>query len=132
MLTEPLSGEQISALGVLALASVGDSVFDLMVRAHLCAGGTSRADDLHRKRVEFVNARAQAKAVQLLTPLFSAEEADIFRRGRNAQPGTIPPAASRAEYQAATALETLFGWLYLRGSYSRLKEFFEVIINAAA
>ena len=48
----------------------------------------------------------------------------MFRRGRNASPHSIPQNASREEYQAATALEALFGWLYLNGRCDRLNELF--------
>jgi ribonuclease-3 family protein len=129
MLSTPLSENQIAALGILAIASVGDSVYDLMVRARLCADGIAKAEEVHTMRVSFVNARAQAKAAERLSPLFTKEEAAVFRRGRNAETGNIPQAASRAEYQAATALESLFGWLYLRGRSDRLRELFEVIID---
>ena len=127
MLTEPLSDEQINRLSVLALASVGDSVFDLMVRTRLCRSGTAKARDLHLSRVDLVNARAQAQAAERLEPVLTEEEKAVLRRGRNARISYIPPSASRAEYQAATALEALFGQLYLRGRLERLKELFDVI-----
>jgi ribonuclease-3 family protein len=129
MLTAPLSEEQINSLGILAMASVGDSVYDLMVRARLCAGGIARAGEVHNKRIAHVNARSQAKAAERLVPLLSTGEAAVFRRGRNAQTGNVPPSASRAEYQSATALEALFGWLYLSGRTERLCELFEVIAD---
>ena len=53
----------------------------------------------------------------------------MFRRGRNASPHSIPHAASRAEYQTATALEALFGWLYLQGRTQRLNELFTVMME---
>lgn len=128
MLSAPLTETQIASLGILTVASVGDSVYDLLVRAKLCAEGTARAEDLHNKRIQYVNARAQAKAARelILTP----EEAGIYRRGRNAQTGSVPPSASRADYQAATALEALFGWLYLSGREERLRELFELAADS--
>ena len=53
----------------------------------------------------------------------------MFRRGRNASPHSIPQNASRGEYQAATALEALFGWLWLRGEKERLNELFEMMME---
>ncbi|MDR1669486.1 MAG: ribonuclease III [Oscillospiraceae bacterium] len=132
MLFTPLTENQISALGILAVASVGDSVYDLMVRVKLCAEGVARAEEVHNKRVEYVNARTQAKAARTLVPLLSPEEAGIFRRGRNAQTGSVPPSASKAEYQAATALEALFGWLCLSGRDDRLRELFAYTQGASA
>jgi ribonuclease-3 family protein len=83
---------------------------------------------VHTLRVRYVNARAQALAAERLLPLLSEEEAALFRRGRNARPGNIPASANRAEYQASTALEALFGWLWLSGRHERLRELFEAII----
>ncbi|MEI3103787.1 MAG: ribonuclease III domain-containing protein [Oscillospiraceae bacterium] len=48
-------------------------------------------------------------------PLLTQEEQDVFRRGRNANVHSIPAHASRAQYQQATALEALLGYLYLQG-----------------
>ena len=49
----------------------------------------------------------------------------MFRRGRNTSPHSVPQNASRADYQAATGLEALFGWLYLQGRTDRLNELFQ-------
>jgi ribonuclease-3 family protein len=122
-----MTKEEIDSLGILAVASVGDSVYDLMVRTRLCAEGAARAKDVHTRRVLHVNARAQAVAAEHLLPLLSEEEAALFKRGRNARPGNIPSSANRAEYQAATALEALFGWLWLGGRHERLRELFELL-----
>ena len=64
-----------------------------------------------------------------LLPQLSEEEADVYRRGRNTAPHSVPKAASRAQYQAATGLEALFGWLYLQGRTQRLNELFEIIMS---
>jgi ribonuclease-3 family protein len=124
-----LDEKQTDALGVSAVASVGDSVYDLMVRTRLCADGITKGQDVHAMRVTFVNARAQAAAAERLKPLLTDKELTVFRRGRNTKPGHIPPSSDRAEYQAATALEALFGWLWLTGKTDRLSELFEVVIR---
>ena len=56
--------------------------------------------------------------------MLTEAEQEVFRRGRNAHVYSIPQHASRAEYQQATALEALFGWLYLRGQRARINELF--------
>ena len=129
MLSEPLTPAQIQNLGMLTLASVGDCVYDLMVRARLCAEGTARARALHKSRVARVNARSQAEASARILEFLTEEEADIFRRGRNTRTGSQPKNASRGEYQTATALEALLGWLYLLGREERLRELFERLEN---
>ena len=117
---------QISALG---LAHCGDAVFELMVRSWLCLHGKATSKGLHRATVRYVAAPAQARAVERILPLLTGEEGDVFRRGRNTSPHSVPQNASRADYQAATGLEALFGWLWLQGRTERLNQLFAVIME---
>ena len=126
-----LERDALLSLSSLGLAHLGDGVFEVMVRSWLILRGKARAKDLHRATVRYVAAPAQAAAVERLLPLLTQEEADVYRRGRNTAPHSVPRAASRGEYQAATGLEALFGWLYLQGRIERLNELFEVIMAEA-
>lgn len=121
----------LDALSALGLAHMGDAVFELMVRSWLCLGGKATAKGLHKAAVQYVSAPAQARMAERLKPLLTEPEQDVFRRGRNASPHTIPQHASREEYAAATALEALFGWLWLRGERARLNELFAVMMEGA-
>ena len=123
-----LERDALLSLSSLGLAHLGDGVFEVMVRSWLILRGKAKARDLHRATVRYVAAPAQAAAVERLLPLLTPEEADVYRRGRNTAPHSVPKAASRAQYQAATGLEALFGWLYLQGRTERLNELFEVIM----
>lgn len=78
--------------------------------------------------MQYVPAPAQAAAAARILPLLDEEESGVFRRGRNTAPHSGPRAASREEYQTATALEALFGWLYLQGRTDRLNELFSAIM----
>ena len=64
-----------------------------------------------------------------LVEMLTEEEAAVFKRGRNANPHSHPRGATRREYQVATGLEALFGWLYLRGETGRLNELFEMMME---
>ena len=121
--------DEIRAVSNLGLAHVGDGVFELMVRSWLCIRGKATNRGLHKATIRYVSAPAQAKAAEKILPLLSEEEADVFRRGRNANTHTIPKAASREEYQAATALEALFGYLWLKGETGRLNQLFETMME---
>jgi len=121
--------ETLNGISNLGLAHLGDAVFEVMVRAWLCLHGKATAKGLHRAAVRYVAAPAQAKAVEKILPHLTEEEGDVFRRGRNASPHSIPQNASREEYQAATALEALFGWLYLQGRNDRLNELFTMMME---
>ena len=121
--------DEIRAISSLGLAHLGDGVFELMVRSWLCLHGKATNKGLHRATVRYVAAPAQAAAAERLLPLLSGEEADVFRRGRNTSPHSVPKAASRSDYQTATAVEALFGWLYLQGRTQRLNELFSIMME---
>ena len=120
--------DQLLSLSSLGLAHLGDSVYEVMVRSWLCLHGKAKAKDLHRATVHYVAAPAQAERFGRIEAMLTLEEADVFRRGRNTAPHSIPKAASRGEYQAATGLEALFGWLYLQGRTERLNELFTAMM----
>ncbi len=130
MVSEPLLPErQLQAMSVLALAHVGDAVFELLVRTELCRRGKLTAGALHRETVLRVSAHAQAQAAGRLLPRLSEAERELYRRGRNTKVHAVPHSAAAGEYHAATALEALFGWLYLRGETRRLEELFSCIME---
>ncbi len=116
--------ETINAISNLGLAHLGDGVYELMVRSWLCLHGKATAKGLHKAAIHYVAAPAQAQRVKRILPDLTQEELEVFRRGRNASPHSIPQNASREEYATATALEALFGWLYLKGRNDRLNELF--------
>ena len=120
---------EINRISVLGLAHIGDGVYELLVRSMLCRRGCTAVGAMHRQAVSYVNAPAQAEAVKKLLPLLSPDELDIYRRGRNAKVNSVPQNAELSEYHAATGLEALFGWLFLRGDQTRIDELFSVIVG---
>lgn len=108
----------------LGLAYLGDAVYEVMVRAWLCLHGRLTPSRLHRAALDYVAAPRQAVMAQRLLPLLTEEELRAYKRGRNATPHAHPRGATRQEYQIATGLEALFGWLYLQGETDRLNELF--------
>ena len=113
-------------LSPLALAFLGDAVFELYVREKLLLQGNARAQQHHRKAVGYVCARAQSKAVEEIAGLLSPDEESVYRRGRNAH-SRPPKNADVADYRRATGLEALFGYLHLCGETGRARDLFQVI-----
>lgn len=113
----------------LALAYIGDSVYEVYVRQYLLARGEIKPHLLHRAATRFVSAKAQADQLQLLLEQLTEEEQSIIRRGRNAKPGTMPKNADPADYHKATAFEALIGFLYLSGKAERLHSLIEQAIT---
>ena len=121
---EPMSPAEVNALSSLALAHVGDAVYELLIRGMLAARGPAAVQDLHRQTVAYVRAEAQARTVQKLLPLLTDEETAVYKRGRNSHVHGIPAHANPGEYHAATGFEALLGWLYLQGRTGRIDELF--------
>jgi ribonuclease-3 family protein len=124
-----LDEEALRGMSVLGLAHIGDAVYELLARTWLCAHGKTTSKGLHKDTVALVRAPAQAKAAARLMELLTEEELAIFKRGRNAKVNSVPKHAELSDYHAATGLETLFGWLYLRGGRDRLNTLFAHILE---
>lgn len=122
-----MTDAEVGAFSTLALAHIGDGVYELMMRTALAQSGVTGAAHLHRETVRRVNAPAQAAAVEHIHDHLSEQELAVYKRGRNAKVNGIPQKAEVAEYHAATGLETLFGWLWLKGETARLVELFHMI-----
>ena len=124
-----VSRDELLAASSLGRAHLGDAVFEVLVRGWLAVHGKAKPKDLHKATVSYVSAPAQAGMAERILPVLNEEEADVFRRGRNAAPHSIPKAASRGQYQTATALEALFGWLWLQGRHERINELFGLMME---
>lgn len=127
-----LSRGSILEISTIGLAHMGDAVFELLVRAWLCAHGGATGRGMHRAAVRLVCAESQAEKAEKILPLLTEEERAVFRRGRNAQVHTVPHHASRAQYGEATALEALLGWLYLQGRLERINQLFCIMMEEEA
>ena len=104
----------------LALAFIGDSVFDLVIKSVIVEKANCQVNKLQNKTSKIVRATTQALIVDALKDVLTEEEASIYRRGRNAKPYTKAKNASYSEYCKATGLEALVGYLYLKGDTERL------------
>ena len=127
--TIQLSSDEIKGISSIGLAHLGDAVYELLVRTWLCAHGKATGKGLHRATIELVCAPKQAEFSEKILPLLTEEEQAVFKRGRNANVHSIPQHASRAQYQQATALEALLGWLYLNGRRERINELFNIMME---
>ena len=127
METMPAQKIDLREISPLALAFVGDSVLELLVRQRLVEYHRMAPGRLNAEKVKYVSARAQFREEQLLEPLFTAEEMDVFKRGRNASRTAVSKHATPEEYRASTGFECLLGWLYLRGDTARIGQLFEAM-----
>lgn len=115
-----LKKEDIRSFSPLVLAYIGDGIYELVMRTVMVRQGNRQVKKLHRDTSRFVKAQAQSEMMEILLPLLSEEEADIYRRGRNAKSFTTAKNASVNDYRRATGFEALMGYLYLQGEMERL------------
>ena len=126
-----LSDGEVRAMSALALAHMGDAVYEILARREVCRSGKLTAGELHRQTIRYVSAPAQARAAEKIRPHLTGEEEAVYRRGRNAHVHMIPNNATHREYAMATGLECLFGYLYLSGQTGRINELFQLTMEDA-
>lgn len=104
----------------LALAFIGDAVWELHVRTRVLGRGVRNPKSLHRETTRYVNAGAQAYLADKLRSELTEPERDILRRGRNAKSAHIRKSAGVLAYRHSTGFEALLGFLYGHGQMDRL------------
>jgi ribonuclease-3 family protein len=104
----------VNTYSPLALAYIGDGIYDLVIRSIVVGQGNTRADRLHKRTSQLVKAHTQSQMIEVLLPHLSDEELSIYRRGRNAKSNTMA--------KNATGFEALMGYLYLKDEMARLIE----------
>lgn len=114
----------------LALAYMGDAVYEVHIREYLLRIGKVKPNNLHQHAVRFVSGKSQAAVLLhwLDQEILTEEEMDVARRGRNAKSGSIPKNTSVQTYRYSTAFEALVGYHYLMGSKDRLIELLEMAV----
>ena len=119
---EALTKMQAAQLNPVSLAFVGDTVYSLYVRERLALSGCGKVSQLQKVAAQVVSAKGQSEFLDKLLPSFTEEEAEIFRRGKNAKKATKSKSASSLEYNRSTGLEAVLGYLYLTGEVERIRE----------
>ncbi len=104
----------------LALAFIGDAVYDLIIRSIVMSHGNRQTHKLHKDAREYVKAAYQATIINRIETMLSEEEISVYKRGRNAKSGTVPKNTDIITYKMATGFEALIGYLYLKKDYKRI------------
>lgn len=113
----------------LALAYIGDGIFDLVIRSIVVGKGNTKASQLHYRTSHIVKAKTQAEMMKVLEEILTPAEADIYRRGRNAKSPTMAKNATMSDYRNATGFEALMGYLYLKDEFPRIVELVKYAIE---
>ena len=119
--------EEALKIHPVALACGGDAVYSLYVREKLVKEANESPGVYQRAAGAAVSAKGQNALIEKVRDSFTEEEADIFRRARNAKKGTKAKSASVAEYNRSTGIEAVIGYLYLTENHARVREILEKI-----
>lgn len=125
----PMDDKTLKTLPTLNLAFIGDGVYDLLVREYLVTHSAAHVGELNQLKVKMVNCKSQAAYMKLLSDHLTEEETEVYKRGRNTKVNSASKHSTLSDYHAATGMEALFGWLYLKGRHERINELFTLILN---
>jgi len=112
--------KDIRTYSPLTLAFLGDAVYELVIRTLVVGKGNTSPAKLHKTSSSFEKAAAQSALLDRIEEELTDDEIDFVRRGRNSKPRTMAKNASTKDYLKATGLETLIGYLYIKGDEERL------------
>lgn len=121
----------VKQLNALALAYMGDAVYEQAIREHLLRSGRVKPNVLHREATKYVSAKAQASTVKRMQQhgFLSEEEEAVLRRGRNAKSGSVPKNTDVVTYNYSSGFEAVIGYLYLLGRHDRVGEIIGETVN---
>lgn len=123
----------VDNINVLALAYLGDAIYEERVREYLIRSGISLVDDLQKETIRYVSARNQAKIISYLinTKYLTDREINIVKRGRNYKKNRHPRHTDIITYKLSTGFETLVGYLYLNNEKKRVEEIIAYILGGS-
>lgn len=124
-----LDPTDIKTYSPLALAYIGDGIYDLVIRTMIVEQGNAPVQKLHKKVSSYVKASAQTKIFHKIEDLLSEEELSVYKRGRNAKSYTSAKNATMSDYRTATGFEALMGYLYLTSQLPRMIELIKIGIE---
>ena len=114
--------QEVLKIHPVTLAFVGDAVYSLYVREKLVKAGEDKPGVYQKAASAAVSARGQNELLKKIEPLFTEEEAEIFRRARNSRKNSKAKNATAAEYNRSTGFEAVVGYLYLTENFPRIEE----------
>ena len=125
-----LPRQDIRTYSPLALAYIGDGIYERYIRTIVVGRGNRQASKLHHAASRLVKAPTQALMAEALEAEFTPKEEAVYRRGRNAKSYTTAKNATTGQYRKATGFEAVMGYLYLTGQYIRMIDLIKMGLEA--
>lgn len=120
----------INSYSPLALAYIGDSIYDLIIKTTVINEGNAQVQKLHKKTSSLVQASTQSLMMRTMQEHLTEEEHGVYKRGRNAK--SVSPAKNQSitDYRRATGFEALMGYLYLKKDWKRMLELVKIGLDS--
>lgn len=112
----------VKSYSPLALAYIGDCIFDLIIKSLVLNQGNKQVQKLHKETSQIVQASSQSKMMRVIQEHLTEEEHAVYKRGRNSKTVTLAKNQSVTDYRRATGFEALLGYLYLKKEWKRMLE----------
>ena len=121
----------INEINAGVLAYLGDSVYELEIRNFLLKKKLGKAYDLQQESLNYVSAKNQAIFLDNLLEenILTEDELYTISRARNYKTNSKPKNTDIKIYKKATALEALFGMLYIKKDINRIKKIIKYIVG---
>lgn len=114
----------------LALAYIGDSIYDLIIKTLVLNEGNRQVQKLHARTSSYVQAKTQSRMMRAMQEHLTEEERGIYKRGRNAKNVTPAKNQSVTDYRRATGFEALLGHLYLKKDWKRILDLVKIGLDS--
>ena len=124
-----LLDKDVKEYSPLALAYIGDSIYESIVRSIVVGKEHKSIKDLHNISIKYSNAAFQSKVVDIIKDILTEEEVSIYKKARNSNKSSLAKNQSAKDYRRATGLEALIGYLFISKNYKRLEELINYILE---
>ena len=121
--------KSVNEVNSLALAYLGDSIYELYIRTYLIDKGINKVNTLQEEAKKYVSAKSQALILNKINEYLTNEEIDVVKRARNHKSHKSPKNTDIVTYKLSTGLEALFGYLFLKKQNKRIDELMNLIVG---
>lgn len=121
----------VNLINIMALAYLGDAIYEVYIREHLIKTGIAKVEELQKEAVKYVSAKSQAKILDNLIEnnILNDMEIDVVKRGRNYKRTSHPRNTDIMTYKRSSGFEALIGYLYMDNQRDRLNEIMNYILG---
>lgn len=114
----------------LALAYIGDSIYDVIIKSLVLNEGNKQVQKMHKETSSYVQASTQSRMMRTMQEHLTEEEHAVYKRGRNAK--SVSPAKNQSitDYRRATGFEALLGYLYLKKDWKRMLDLVKIGLDS--